>query len=476
MNRIDFFTWARHHFDHLIPIWSEIPNSFKGNFYISTHIHSKEEFHIPIYSNPNKFIFSDNISKLINRVKSSKALLVVADLNKSLNEIKRPTVLVSHGAGQTYISKEYEYQSIALRKHIVLDIVPNKYMKKVIINSLHGNEVRVVGCPKLDFWHKNFKKPINHKPVIAISFHFDRKLVSETRTAFPHFKSGLVKLANYSREKGWRILGHGHPLIIDELTPYYEELGFEIVRNFNDVMSMADVYICDNSSTLYEFASTDRSVVVLNAPWYRREVEHGLRFWEHADVGVNCDSPEDLIPAIEEALKDSEEQKKLRRKSVQAVYEVTDGTASKKAAKAIIDFLKSKKEITYSQHSLSIREDYVGIDEIINRDIAKYSRVLIYGAGEHTECLLKLLNLEKVNIVGVIDKDEKKHGKNIFGFNIYSKESIRDLDADVILISSHAYEDEIYNELSAEFKDIQIYPLYKKNEEFTKEIFMELYS
>ena len=54
-----------------------------------------------------------------------------------------------------------------------------------------------------------------------------------------------------------------------EAIRFYEAHGIEYVPDFDDVLRRADVYACDNSSTLYEFASTGRPVVVLNAPWYR---------------------------------------------------------------------------------------------------------------------------------------------------------------------------------------------------------------
>ena len=93
----------------------------------------------------------------------------------------------------------------------------------------------------------------------------------------------------------WTVLGHGHPRILDQLMPVYEELGIEPAYTFEEVLDRASVYCCDNSSTLFEFASLDRPVVVLNPPWYRREVEHGLRFWEAATVGVQVgDQPLDI--------------------------------------------------------------------------------------------------------------------------------------------------------------------------------------
>ena len=108
------------------------------------------------------------------------------------------------------------------------------------------------------------------------------------------------------------------------------------MRRFEDVVRRADLYIADNTSTLFEFAALDRPVIVLNAPWYRRGVEHGLRFWEFADVGVQVDDPESLVDAIGRALEDRDGSR--RRSIVRALY-ANLGDATARAADELATFL-----------------------------------------------------------------------------------------------------------------------------------------
>ena len=329
--KIDFLACERHNFSHLLPIWISLSDQFKGNFYILIKYDDINDF-IQIDTVPQILVYNDEHT-LIEDISRQHRILVTSTFYDDIHMyINRPCVFVAHGGGQTYLG-----QSLHLfkRRNFLWDILPNAHMQKVFAHRYPGSESRVVGCPKLDDWHINFKNPRNPKPLIALSFHFDRHSVPETRSAWPYYQGILPALAAQSQ---WQILGHGHPRILDELSEHYAEHSIEIVRYFDNILARADLYVCDHMSTLYEFASTGRPVVVLNAPWYRRDVEHGLRFWEHADVGINCDHPDDLFDAIELALTDPPEQQKKRNKAVKGVYAYTDGEAAKRAAQAIVGF------------------------------------------------------------------------------------------------------------------------------------------
>jgi hypothetical protein len=173
---------------------------------------------------------------------------------------------------------------------------------------------------------------------VAFSWHFNGALYPETRNAYPAFFPAIVKLASQ-----YEMLGHGHPKLWAmgqpgrRLANRYRSFGIEPVASFAEVCRRADVYVCDNSSTLFAFAATGRPVVVMNPPWYDRRARHGLRFWEASEVGVNCNRPEDLAACIDEALEDAPAQKAKREEALSMVYAYRSGGAQR-AADVLLDW------------------------------------------------------------------------------------------------------------------------------------------
>jgi len=108
---------------------------------------------------------------------------------------------------------------------------------------------------------------------------------------------------------------------------------------YKDVMERATLLIADNTSMLPEFASTGRPVLFLNSPQYRRDVNHGGRFYEWPEGQVSVDDPADLIAGVHAALEDPQHVQAARSRMVDSVYAHTDGFAAERAADAIIELL-----------------------------------------------------------------------------------------------------------------------------------------
>lgn len=244
-------------------------------------------------------------------------------------------VLLEHGSGQSYIDAPGHpaYTGGRRRERLAAVLAPNVRV------ALGHERAVVIGCPKLDPWHRTAKPPPVTKPVVGVSFHWDCPVSQESGSAFATYTHELERLV----AAGHRVLGHWHPRDDGRVQQRWAELGVETTPHFNEILDRADLYICDNSSTLFEFASTGRPVLVLNDPSWRRDVEHGMRFWEYADVGLQVDTPDQLLINVDEALRDPPEVRRRRAEVSRAVYAWTDGQCSRRAADALLRVLKHGK-------------------------------------------------------------------------------------------------------------------------------------
>jgi hypothetical protein len=319
-SRIDFFGTEPHFLSHLAPIWRALPPEHQGAFTCPTGLHR----HARLCGIPNPVAVMGD----------GELLLTAAYGNFRRWARQRPTVLCEHGAGQSYGNTQPSYAGGAGdRDRAVAFLVANEQAADRNRVSHPHIPTFVVGCPKLDHWTGRAARPPADLPIVALGFHWDCRIVPETRTAFPYYEPILTDLA-----ARYRLLGHGHPRIFRDLQSVYERAGIEPVRDFDEIQARADVYCCDNSSTLYEFAATTGPVVVLNAPWYRSCVRHGLRFWDEIP-GPQVDQPADTYRAIDEALTGAWD---TERAQVTARVFPHLGTASRTAADAVMRLVGSR--------------------------------------------------------------------------------------------------------------------------------------
>lgn len=272
------------------------------------------------------------------------------------------TILVEHGAGQTYADLDSgSYSGGPGWERAILFLCPSEAVAARWSNS-YRTPAAVVGSPKLDRWHgssrtRNTESAGNatyeyiegHEagttPTVAVTFHWECRLVPETRSAWEHYDRSLPALVEWADRTGIRLLGHGHPRLWGRIERRWRRLGVEPVERLADVLDRADLLVGDNTSALYEFASTGRPVVVLNAPWYRREVEHGGRFWSWADVGVQANEPVELPGAIAVGLADPPSVAARRAQIVREVYARCDGRAASRAADSIEEVLRNVRSL-----------------------------------------------------------------------------------------------------------------------------------
>lgn len=255
---------------------------------------------------------------------SGAPTIVASHLDSALAQ-RREVIYMEHGSGQTYMPRHPSYAGGRGKSHVRLFLSPSERVAAANRRAYPDVAHAVIGCPLLDRWigHKTH----NTEPVIAFAWHWEGLGVApEARSAFRHYASAVPTLP-------FRLLGHAHPRAMSRLRPFYEKHGIEVAETFAEVLERADVLVFDNTSAGFMFAATDRPVVVLDAPWYRRA--WGGRFWDWADVGVRISEARDLARAIEMALRDYSHSHWRRRTISRQIYGELDGQATRRALEAI---------------------------------------------------------------------------------------------------------------------------------------------
>lgn len=377
--RLDLSARETHFLDHLAPVWLALPEDLRGSVFVGND---------DVARHARLLGLTDVVIGWPERGSRLGPILCAAfgDL-RICSRTRRPIVLFEHGAGQSYSNRHRSYVGGTGREHVALFVVPNAQAAERSRRFYPRVRTAIVGCPKLDDLLGT--PPPTGPPTVAISFHWRCEVVPETGTAFDDFADELESTRITLERHGVELIGHGHPRILEELRLPYKRAGIEVVDTFAEVVARAHVYAVDNSSTLFEFAALDRPVVVLNAKAYRRDVNHGLRFWDAADVGLNAE-PGWLAGNLLTALKDPPEVARSRRAAVARTYPVTDGTSADRAASAIVNLLAPRCLVCGASHaSCGPATDVVPVDQRI-KEKTRMGTVKRYPNPDHPGAFIKL--------------------------------------------------------------------------------------
>lgn len=348
MTPLDALACEPHFVDHLAPVWRALPADVRGAFLVDAPLVERARSRgieaVPIDARALR-----STPQVPGGGDGPPALVASIGDTKVARRLGYGTfAFIEHGAGQSYLGDRRRTPIMASyaggpdRDDVGLFLVPNEFAAAPWRASYPGATVAVVGSPRVDELPGRDLAAGGIGPVVALSFHFpippsNNGLPPEANTAIGEYVGIIPTVA-----ARFETIGHGHPRW-DDPQPRRARLWARhgvarFVPEFDDVCRLADVYVCDNSSTIYEFAATGRPVVVLNSSAYRRRINHGLRFWDAADVGVQVDRAADLPAAIDEAIRDDDERRAARATAVELVYPYR-GDAAQRASASILRWL-----------------------------------------------------------------------------------------------------------------------------------------
>ena len=307
--RVDLVYSLNHYLDHMLPIWQALPDDMKGE------VHDREH---PVRP------------PLRNRIALVGGWQDVQTLRPN-----HRMIYVEHGSGQTYAGDvksalQPGYSGSGGFRHggVEMFIAPND----VVAFRWQTAPAYAVGCPKMD-QYVNGEQPAEN--AVCFAWHWESLISPEARTAWWHYASQLPDVVAFYKQQGFTVYGHAHPRWDGSLDTAMEDFGLTVLNSDREVFEKAEILFVDNSSIGMEFMSLGRPVVWLNAPWYRKSVNHGGRFWDWTQGIPSVDGADELLGMnlwdvlAFNYMSGSQE---AQRRHVDAVYKYHDGTSAQRAA------------------------------------------------------------------------------------------------------------------------------------------------
>lgn len=337
--------------DHIAPVWRALEANARGHLVIDAALAGRAQRLGLDYEE----LDADAVRRTPQQqpVQDGQPCLVasIGDVKVARRLGYGPFAFLEHGAGQAYGpgsgALAASYSGGPDHEDVGIFLCPSETVAARWRARYPGAESAVVGCPKLP----SLPSAVGAEPTVALSFHWPAPALIGMGLAGTAWDDYRDSEAIRELAKHYRVIGHQHPRWISGRyskppSEFYRRWGIPFVEDFSEVCRQAHVYVCDNSSTIWEFAATGRPVVLLNRTgWLRSRgrVDHGLRFWDEAGVGLECDSPRDLVRVVGAALADPPEVQAARRASVSRVYaHIAD--APERAAQAIVGWLARRPE------------------------------------------------------------------------------------------------------------------------------------
>lgn len=306
----DIYATQEGYAHHLIPVWLALSPRERGRFYGHT-------VNFVAWLKARGVYAAEQLP-----ARTDRPILTAGIMDYRRAEKTRPPALayMEHGCGQSYagdgrMTSHPAYAGGDGRDGCSLILAPNAYAAERWAGRYPTTPVHTIGATRV------LTPPEDAgRSLLVVSFHWDSNRIPEMRSAWGHYRDGLGELA-----RSIPLAIHAHPRARDGIRAWAHGRHIEFIEDIEEVAQRATVYAVDNSSTLWEMGRT-RPVIALDAPWYRRDVHHGLRFWSHVP-GPRVEDCDGLGSAALRLLQDgeSDDVRAVREDVVRAVIPSVDG-------------------------------------------------------------------------------------------------------------------------------------------------------
>ena len=253
--------------------------------------------------------------------------------------VRAKLVYTQHGAGDR--AGPFEPR---LRKFDLVFAAGAKQRDRMVAEGLVTPErCAVVGYPKFDLVDALAADPprlfADDRPVVLYNPHFSRTLGSWADWG-PSILRAFAAQDRYNLilAPHVRLFGGADPRTIAELTPFVDQPGLHIDLGATSASinmtytRMADVYLGDVSSQVYEFLRAPKPCVFLNA---HAVSPHGDESYRHWTFGPVVDQVDSVLATVDRAITSHADYQSVQIESFGYTFDLGGGSASVRGADAI---------------------------------------------------------------------------------------------------------------------------------------------
>lgn len=240
-----------------------------------------------------------------------------------------------------------------------------------------------------------------------------------------------VKTATFSNLDLAR--GFADVLVLSGVLEHVRDLGQALDRIAFLTASTGRVFICVPDASRYAAAE--------DAPFQGFSMEH-INFFGPQSL-ANLMATRGFAP-----LAIGEDMLQLRQRTTEPViYGIFSRTEDRHAPSSSI--VKDTRTIGgLKEYVAKSQNDNLTIQDTIARLAQEGKPLLVWGAGTHTLRLLAESPLGKANLLAFVDGNPRYHGRRLLGRPVCSPEILKQYPEVAVLISSHAYQEEIAAEIA----------------------------